>query len=362
MKVGSTVLIAVLASVIAVVAVAIVIMSSDHTDTPVDPDKPVYPAGISFDERTGTLRSSRAVDWEITSELPMFIERETKQHSGNSVKLETGLYTVKVGSDEFNVIVGGTVHRDVSYEYFHKGEKFPVSVGYDIDISELSKLTMENREWNRNTNYEFMDAPRLAYVDDTVRSIEAQLATRFKEIGGSVDDRQDYADFLAGFAQLGIVYPEKIYNMADYKVWGLSEYWALSIETLYHICGDCEDSSAVACALFVAAGYDAAMVGVPYHVTAGVHLDSFVLRDPDEFASYNSLSKLFVPASAPSVVEGDPQDIIYYGVDTTEGQAPVGYLLSGSAKTLGEKTLYWGTAGFYPVRTQTDDGGIQGPS
>jgi len=359
MRVRSAVIMAVLASAIVIAAVAVAVTSSsDHPDTPVDPDKPVYPSGITFDERTGTLHCTRSVEWTVVPQLPVFDERKPVTYSGNDVRLDTGLYSVTVGSDTFNVIVGGTVHRDVSYEYWFKGDYYPVSIGYDIDVDELSKITLENRRWNATTDYMFVDTPRLVYVDDTVRSIESQLASRFAEIGGSVDDRQGYADFLAGFAQLAIDYPIK--SGQDYRVWGSVEYWAISLETLYHASGDCEDSAAVAASLFIAAGYDTAMVGVPGHVVAGVHIDQFVPRDMEEFATYNSTYGVFVPASRPSVVEGDPQDIIYQGVETTEGQAPVGYLLNGSEKSLGKKTLYWGISGFYPVHT--DDGGIQGSS
>ena len=113
--------------------------------------------------------------------------------------------------------------------------------------------------------------------------------------------------------------------------------------------GDCEDSAAVACSIFKAAGYDTAMVGIPGHVAAGVVLTDFREVTPQEISKYNKFYTSFKLGASASVVETDPQDVIYYGVDTTWGQLPVGYMLGGSVDTINKSTMWWGMAGFYPV-------------
>ena len=360
---GRDVIIAmILAAAIAAVAVGLVVTMPSGTDTvpsdPIDPippeleqdDEPVYPypKGISFDEKTGVLSSDKTVKWSVVDELKEYDNRVRTTSVGDSLTLAPGLYTVTVDGESFNVIVDGTLTNEVSWKYWYNGELYDVSVTYDIDLSELAELTLKNRELNRSQYKLFSDLPSLVYVNDTVRSIVSQLKEIFAGIGGDISDRQSFADFLVSFAQLGIEYPAMIDESSDLEVWGVDEYWAKSLETLYFIKGDCEDSAAVACSLFKAAGYKTAMVGVSKHVTAAVALDDFTERDKKEIASYNPLSVVLTLAEGTSANAEDPQNIIYYGVDTTSNQVPVGFMLKGSVSNIGEKTK-WGMAGFYPV-------------
>lgn len=348
----------ILVAAIAAVAVALVATMPFGGNTgPVDPDDPVdpepvspYPEGISYDSQTGVLSSDKPVTWSVVDELREYADRVPAESFGDSVELSPGLYNVTVKGESFHVVMEGTHTDTVSWKYWFEGTYYDVQVTYDIDISELAELTLENRETNRHIKNDFSNLPSLVYVDDTVRSIVSQLADRFTEIGGDIADRQSYADFLVSFAQLAIEYPPIVDGSSDKEVWGVEEYWAKSLETLYFKKGDCEDSAAVACSLFMAAGYGAAMVGVHGHVTAAVALDGLEEVDPKEIASYNKLSMSLTLAEGTSVYETDPQDIFYYGVDTTKGQVPVGYMLIGSVKNIGKSTP-WGTAGFYPVKS-----------
>ena len=352
----------ILAVAIAAVSVAIVVtMPSGTTDTdPSDPVSPAvpepepeveipsYPEGISFDQDTGILSSDEPVTWYVVDELTECEQKVREKFTGSSITLNPGLYTVTVGNDTFNVIVDGIHTNTLSWKYWFNGTKYDVSVTYNIDISELAELTLKNREENRYMSSSFFNLPSLVYVNDTVRSIVAQLEKRFVEIGGDPTDRQSYADFLVSFAQLGIKYPNWVDGSSDKQVWGIDEYWAKSLETLFFMKGDCEDSAAVACSLLKAAGYKTAMVGVSGHVTAAVSLEEFREVDKEEIHSYNNLYSAFTVAKGTSAVADDPQDVIYYGVDTTKKQVPVGYMLNGSVNNIGKNTK-WGTAGFYPV-------------
>ncbi len=355
---GKAIILLLLAAIVAVAAVAVVAMSSeDGPDPVVNPDDPVsdpLPKGISFDEKTGVLKSKSEVTWYVTDELKEFDKRVLEPVTGKSITLTPGLYTIKAGDETFQLVMDGTHTNKVSWKYYFGGETYDVSVTYDIDISELAAITVKNREYNSSLDptqaHQFSELPQQVYVGDTARSIVKQLESRFVEIGGDLSDRQSYADFLVSFAQLGIKYPQRVDNSTDKLVWGINEYWANSLETMFFMKGDCEDSAAVACAIFKAAGYDTAMAGIPGHVAAGVVLSDFKEVSPQEIQRYNKImyNAVKLGASA-SVVQTDPQDVIYYGVDTTWGQLPVGYMPGGSVDTMNKSTMWWGMAGFYPV-------------
>ncbi|MBO4357407.1 MAG: hypothetical protein J5813_04480, partial [Candidatus Methanomethylophilaceae archaeon] len=278
----NVIIIAILAAVVIASAAVLVTMSPNENVEPPSPEvpdvpdpeipdpEPVYPKGISFDPETGTLSHEDEVTWYITDELVAYVDKKTETVIDKTVVLDEGLYSVKVGDDSFNVVVPGKKSITLKWDYQFNDRKYPIEVTYDVDIAELSEITLSNRDWNNGRNNDlFMNLPKQVYVNDTVRSIVSQLKAAYIEIGGSMDDKQSYADILASFAQLGIEYPPwetipktKIQS-SDYHYWGKDEYWANTLETLYFGKGDCEDSSAVACALFIAAGFKTAMVGGP---------------------------------------------------------------------------------------------------
>lgn len=356
----TSIIVLILVAAVAVAAAAVVLsMPSEDPEKITDPEEPwsedLYPKGISFDEKTGTLKSKSSVVWSITDELKLFKERDKGEVTGTSVKLDPGLYTVTVNGESFMVVVDGTHTNTVKWKYYFNGQNHDVSVTFGIDIRELAGITVENRKNNSSISDSFSNLPSLVYVDDTVRSIVSQMRDIFTEIGGDPNDKQAFADFLVSFAQLGIKYPSLVDSSgrtqsADAEVWGENEYWAISLETLFFLKGDCEDSAAVACSLFKAAGYATAMVGVPGHVTASVVLDSFTEVPVEDIKVYNRLYASSVAVAAGhSVFETDPQDVTYYGVDTTKNQLPVGYMLRDNVSEIGNSTLWWGTVGFYPV-------------
>ena len=114
-----------------------------------------------------------------------------------------------------------------------------------------------------------------------------------------------------------------------------------------------EDSSALLCALYIEAGYDAAMGGKGGHVFAGVSFEGFreVSGDRLDGLGVGYLILMKHPAV------DDPDGTVYYAVDTTRGQTPVGYT---TWINFGDRTA-WGTVGFYPV-SQGDVSGIHSPS
>jgi len=339
-----------------------------------DPDLPdqndrgvtIFPGGISFDLVAGLLTSESDIEWTITDELVPFIDKAPESFYGSKVPLGPGLYTVEASGETFHIVVDGTVSKARYWTYSMGGQTHAVSVTYGISISELADITLRNREWNEASDHVFSDLVSLVYVNDTVRSIASGLKAEYVRIGGDIDDVQSYADFLASFAQLGISYPTRQYTWmdengdpvmvegapkksTDYEVWGKEDYWANALETIFHGTGDCEDTAAVACSIFKAAGLDTAMVGIHGHAASSVALDSFADRDLDYYSDLLRPSVDLVRASGTSV-NGDDRITIYYAVDTTSGQTPVGYLTAGPASILGEPTQSWGMSGFYPVQ------------
>lgn len=357
--------IAILAIVVVVSAAVFITISSNDKVGPLSPDIPVvpdpepeYPKGVSFDPDKGTLSYEDEVTWYITDELVAYVDKKTEAVVGKTVVLDKGLYSVKVRDDSFNVVVPGKETVSLNWDYMFNGQTYPVAVTYDVDIAELSEITLSNRDWNDGiNNSSFVNLPKQVYVDDTVRDIESKLETAFVEIGGSMDDKQSYADFIASFAQLGIEYPpqETIPGTrtisSDYHYWGKDEYWANTLETLYFGKGDCEDSSAVACALFVAAGFKAAMVGGSGHVMSSVSLDDFEKRDTPR---YGPIMISFDVAISTLAFYVDDLAVTFYGVDTTKGQTPVGYLSKEQLKYINaesdtEARMPQGLSGYYSV-------------
>ena len=346
-----------------------VVGPSDDPVGPVVPDpepepEPVqYPEGIRYDANSRTLTSERDSQWSVTDELKAHLDRTVERHHGRSLALDPGYYSVTVDGESFRIVVAGTETRTVSWEYYMGGQVHEVSVSYDIDIAELAGVTESSRELNSDMFLKFDELPSLVCVNDTTRSIVSQMTSEYVRIGGSTDDCQSYADFIASFAQAGIGYPSRPYvwtdgdgnavlvdgipkRSTDYEVWGCEEYWAHTLETLHHGVGDCEDSAAVACSLLKTAGFDTALLALYGHVAAGVSLKDFSERDLSEYGEFITTVDVLKHAEGKSV-HGD-SDIIYYALETVNGQIPAGYLTAGPLQTHNTMSQ-WGMTGFYPA-------------
>lgn len=355
-----------LALILVILAALLGPWASEGPDVPDDPDDPVLPEypfdnqipeGFSFDQRKNILSATGVVSWHVFDMYHTFMEdRYTEYHGedfvSDSVELAPGGYVITVGDEEFEVRVAGDVERTFSWKYRVGNVAESVSVTVSIPMEEFMEACDPNRVWNRetlavHTYMPFEQLPRLVVVDDVIRSLESSLEKEFLRIGGDPGDRQGFADFMACFVQLGIKYPPTVYSgQFDYYVWGSDEYWCVPLETLYHGIGDCEDTSALLCALYLVAGYDAAMGGHSGHVFAGVVIDDFQERVLVDY-SYYKLSYAYGIIGFD--IGGKPVygDSLYRSVETIRGQLPVGYLATGNDSL--DKKTFWGYAGFYPV-------------
>ncbi len=366
----SIVFVSLLSLVMMILAVILGSGLIDVPETPTSPEDPVIPPipeeypfdneipdGFTLDLERNVLSAEDTVTWHVFDMYHTFMQDRYTEYSGYEVTsdhldLSPGGYSITVGDDEFEVRIAGDVERTFSWKYRLDDSVQTVSVTISIPMEDLMEACDSNRIWNdrmisTHTYMPFTSLPELVVVDDTVRSLESALKMEYIRVGGDVEDRQGYADFLASFVQLAVKYPSTVSGKSfDYYVWGSDEYWCVPLETLYHGIGDCEDTSALLCALYLVAGYDAAMGGHSGHVFAGVVIDDFQERVLVDY-SYYKLSYAYGITGFD--VSGNPVfgDTLYRSVETIRGQLPVGYLAGGNSNL--DKKTFWGYAGFYPV-------------
>ena len=352
-------------------------------DSPSESDPPVEPGptgmlvdglpdGYSADPQTCIISAPSETDWLVIDRLHTFYDTNrfggfTERYKGDEVRsdsitLEVGSYNVVSGGCEFSVVVCGVIERTANWTYDMDGRAVDVSVTYMMDMQDLIESVESSREFNVTHNggksAEFVHLPEIVVRDDLTDRLEDALDSEFRRVGGNPSDAQAYLDFIASFVQMNIQYPGTIREDGatrgwDYGVYGEDEYWAVPQETLYHMYGDCEDNSALLCALYMEAGFDVAMGGKSGHVFAGVSLDGF------EEVSEERLDELgvgYLTLNSHEAV-GSDDGKVYYAVETIRGQTPVGYT---TWVDFGSNTL-WGTTGFYSV-SQGDESGIHSPS
>ncbi len=344
--------------VILVAAFAVVLASTffdSASRSSDDMEEPLYPSGISVDQSSDTVWYTSETEWHIMDLLkPYYVEErydwvkyEGYTETGMSISLEPGMYHITTPSCEFDVVITGPIQRSMSWTYIMDGVPYEVSVSFSID----AEATAEQRTCGikeGGTRQNFSALPGKVIVDDSIRGLTDVLEREYLRIGGSTSDRQSYADFLASFVQEAIPYPHRIAGHGeDYSLYGEDEYWARPLETLALMSGDCEDTSILICAIYTAAGYEAAVGGMHGHVFAGVALDDFEERSEEEREALDDIRTYGSSHHTP--VEGFCaeylKDTVFYAVETIYGQMYVGYLLSGNTY-YGDNTL-WGIGGFY---------------
>lgn len=327
----------------------------------------VYPEGVHVDLEGCTVTFDSLTGWTARDLLSSYYVKERytwvpyqeSSGTGTVICLGPGMYRIATDDSVFNVVFPGTLGRTSEWTYDLDGIVEKVSVSYDLDIVDLAHQREKGIEFNTPHKYLFSELPGLVSITDDIASLESALRSEFLRIGGDAGDEQGYADFLASFVQCAITYPYRIDKQGeDYSLYGQDEYWASPLETLNLQYGDCEDKSILLCALYVAAGYDAAVGGSYGHVYCGVALNGFAevsqkrLKELDPYRSFKLYAH--VPVEGPEMYA----DTVYYAVETIYGQLPVGYLGSGT-RDPGASTP-WGPVGFYPY--QGAESGIQAPS
>lgn len=246
--------------------------------------------GIYLDKAEAKLYWSACSPGDYTITVCCYAS-ESAYRSGGVGKTYTG-----------TILIDGTIHREYAWTYGGDGYKVDAS----FEFSEYRTYRDMNTSGRGLVSADYGDSTGFVIVDETVQSLSSGLQTEYLMNKGAETDLlgQDYADFILSFVQCCICYPAyDDSHRADLVVYGQNEYFAYPLETLYYGMGDCEDTSILAAALYVASGYSAAMVLVPCHALVGVAVDGYVVP------TYN--------ADLYEILEGEVAGKTYYAGETT---------------------------------------------
>ncbi len=166
-----------------------------------------------------------------------------------------------------------------------------------------------------------------AVVDEPLSELSALLLDEYERVRGS-PTAQSYADYVLGFVQCCIEYPDALVEEdgvlryssdgnGDIYLYGTEEYWAYPMETIQRGMGDCEDTSFLAAALFTASGYTAGVATIPGHMVALVLLDEFA---PHRLSVNVALSTTL---SSADLSEGG---VVFFCETTFDTAVPCGYV------------------------------------
>lgn len=186
-----------------------------------------------------------------------------------------GKFTVKVscfeseGGREVAAYTGSVTYItsvERSYSWSFGGETYEMSVEFSYGDYDARRSGGYNR-WPLQDSYpSFMDP-----LDPVVLEIASGLEAAY---GPRAEGDERFADFVLSFVQLCFLYPPYTTAMnADMYLFGSEEHFLYPVETVFWGAGDCEDTAILAASLYVALGYDAALLILPEHAMVAVALD-----------------------------------------------------------------------------------------
>ncbi|MDR1404399.1 MAG: hypothetical protein LBJ20_02365 [Candidatus Methanoplasma sp.] len=228
------------------------------------------------------------------------------EYRGNTVsKAEPVLYLLSQAIGEYDISVKCYVESNGQRTY---AATYSGTVGYIGTITKEYTWIYQNTEYtaqtafgydyyryykNLNTNgrsvTNYGDTVSFVIYDDPVIG---SLAESLSSAYGNADrNGQAFAQYIVSFVQICFGYPPfSSYMGADKYQYGLSEYFAYPVETIFFGMGDCEDTSILLSALFKALGFDTAVVIIPGHAVSAVSLEQY---SPGNYStsSYEVLSQ-----------------------------------------------------------------------
>ncbi len=251
--------------------------SNGNGGGPTDPSDPSMfytdlPDGIAADDSDCVFRASEEISWKVRDRFHTYYDTdahgsftalyEGTETVGKELRLEPGMYSVAAGGGSFEAIVYGNLAVSASWKYDMDGIVVDASVSYSMSVSELAAEWDFADDFNTRGSpagassselaYRFSDLPQLVRAGDSVRSAADGIRAEYLRLGGDPGDGQSFLDFIAGFVQKAVKYPPSVPGHSgeyDYGTYGKSEYWAVPAQVLFLLCGDCEDDSALFCAL-----------------------------------------------------------------------------------------------------------------
>ena len=229
----------------------------------------------------------------LTSSDRGYVERGYDVIEGPNLSPEPGEYLVVLNVDGVEsasgyLMVRGTIVNTYTWTAVIDGEMRSFSFDFQFTLDEYL-LYSDMDDIRRQVSV--LSEARFVEVDAPILRLTDLLATEYRSAYGvdaSLSD-QRYADYLLSFVQCNIVYPPSVIDSdgvyvedengsADMYLYGMDEYWAYPMETLFFNQGDCEDTSFLMCSIYSAAGYDSAIATIPGHMLVGVELESFDQR------------------------------------------------------------------------------------
>ena len=300
----SKIAIAILLVVIALVSACILLYSNDDVVQRTQGNVTIT-GGLVTDDISivgdGLVYSGSGAQWLVrnlhasylTSSDRGYVERGYDVIEGPNLSPEPGEYLVVLNVDGVEsasgyLMVRGTIVNTYTWTAVIDGEMRSFSFNFQLTLDEYL-LYSDTDDIRRQVSA--LSEARFVEVDAPILRLTDLLATEYRSAYGvdaSLSD-QRYADYLLSFVQCNIVYPPSVIDSdgvyvedengsADMYLYGMDEYWAYAMETLFFNQGDCEDTSFLMCSIYSAAGYDSAIATIPGHMLVGVELESFDQR------------------------------------------------------------------------------------
>ena len=300
----SKIAIAILLVAIALVSACILLYSNDDVVQRTQGNVTIT-GGLVTDDISivgdGLVYSGSGAQWMVrnlhasylTSSDRGYVERGYDVIEGPNLSPEPGEYLVVLNVDGVEsasgyLMVRGTIVNTYTWTAVIDGEMRSFSFNFQFTLDEYL-LYSDMDDIRRQVSV--LSEARFVEVDAPILRLTDLLATEYRSAYGvdaSLSD-QRYADYLLSFVQCNIVYPPSVIDSdgvyvedengsADMYLYGIDEYWAYPMETLFFNQGDCEDTSFLMCSIYSAAGYDSAIATIPGHMLVGVELESFDQR------------------------------------------------------------------------------------
>lgn len=230
--------------------------------------------------------------------------------------LDIGKYTVSVdcyaSEEDYNTSGTHTTYTaqmvidgDINYNWTYDGHSYNIT--FALEYKDFQNYKEKNTDHRAPTKKQYSECTNFVTGSDiNIISLADSLKYQYlAEYGAEADVTGiDFANFILAFVQLCIYYPSSDITdtiSGEEMMYGVEEYFAYPLETIFYGMGDCEDTSFLTASLFAASGYHAAVAIVQGHAMAGVNVDDYI---PVFKTNYKELSV---------IVDG----ITYYICETT---------------------------------------------
>lgn len=189
-------------------------------------------------------------------------------------------------------------HPNDEYYMYHDEylTQFPyeeVRVIYRLDMH-VDEVDFDSQVDKTQIRHDFLmnDAHCISLVDYDNRYV--RKIAEFLDTICHDDSDMDKVRYVTQFVDMNIKYN------SDADIYGVEEYWATPIETLYLRTGDCEDKAVLTCSILLAMGLDGMLINYEGHCAPAVRLDGIVylsdfnLSYPTTDLTYNGMQPMSI--------------------------------------------------------------------